>query len=128
MLKLIKELELVDGRLNKVAAGRREFLAEFTGTVEIYEKATEVAILGNRCKGKKTIYASFVACDKESYFGDDNIHSGMVFDASGEVKRSDGVYEDVQFAGLRLEDSDPRDCTLTFEIPDYELIAKLLEM
>ncbi len=128
MLKLIKEMDLQDGRLNVISSGVRSFVANFTGKVEIYEKTTEVAILGSHCKGVKRIYASFIACDKESYFGKREIHSGMVFDASGEVQRTDGVYENIYFAGLRMEDSDPRENTITFEIPDYELIAKLLTM
>lgn len=128
MLRIIKELDLQDGRLNVVTSGMRSFVANLTGKVMIYEKTSEIAILGNHCKGKKHIYASFIACDKESYFGDKDIHSGMVFDANGEVQRTDGVYETVYFAGLQMEDSNPAKSTITFAIPDYELIARLLKM
>ncbi len=127
-MRIIKEMDLQDGQLNVVAAGKRSFIADFTGKVLIYEKIAEVSVLGNHCKGKKHIYASFIACDKESYFGDRNIHSGMVFDASGKVEGSDGVYRNVLFAGMRMEDTDPIESTITFEIPDYELIESLLKM
>ncbi len=47
--------------------------------------------------------------------------SGKVF----EVRASTGG-ERLEFAGLRFEDSDPLKNELVFEIPDLELIQKLL--
>lgn len=128
MLKVINKIDLQNLRLGAVSGGVRRNVGKFTGEVKIYEKTTDVPLSGCRCVGIKRMYARLVACDKESYFGSMNIHSGMVFDASGEMERTDGVFETLHFAGLRMEDSDPRESTVTFEIPDYELVRKLEKM
>ncbi len=60
--------------------------------------------------------------DFRNGFGFDVVDSGKVFEAQAVV--SD---ERFAFAGLRFEDSDPLENELVFEIPDLELIQKLLK-
>lgn len=120
----IKVIPANDGELYMTSGGRRYCIARFNGRVEIEEKQTRVAILGTLQKGTKRIFASFVVCgdvDFQRGFGFDCIDSGKVFEAQAIVSG-----EKLAFAGLRFEDSDPLKNELVFEIPDLELIQKML--
>lgn len=121
----IKVIPANDGELYMTSGGRRYCIARFNGRVEIEEKQTRVAILGTLQKGTKRIFASFVVCgdvDFQRGFGFESIDSGKVFEAQAIVNG-----ERLAFAGLRFEDSDPLKNELIFEIPDLELIQKMLE-
>ncbi len=120
----IKVIPANDGELYMTSGGRRYCIARFSGRVEIEEKQTRVAILGTLQKGTKRIFASFVVCgnvDFQRGFGFESIDSGKVFEARAIVSG-----ERLAFAGLRFEDSDPLKNELVFEIPDLELIQKML--
>lgn len=122
MERLIKSVPVSNGELYEIAAGQRTDLADFTGTIEIWEKTVQVPILGRVQKGPKEIHASFIVCGDLSYHRENiQIHSGKVYEAVGDVEN-----RKLDFAGLRFTDSDPIENTLTFEIPDLELIQKLL--
>ena len=120
----IKVISANNGELHMTSSGRRYCIARFSGRVEIEEKQAQVAILGTLQKGTKRIFASFVVCgdiDFQNGFGFDSVDSGKVFEARAIVSG-----EKLVFAGLRFEDSDPLKNELIFEIPDLELIQKLL--
>lgn len=120
----IKVIPADDGELYMVSGGRRYCIARFNGQVEIEEKQAQVAIPGTLQKGTKRIYASFIVCgdiDFQKGFGFDSVHGGRVFEAQAGV-----CGERLAFAGLRFEDFDPIQNKLIFEIPDLELIQKLL--
>lgn len=124
MFTLIKTLEALNGELFVTSAGQRKQLARFTGEVKINEETMLIPVLGRTEKGVKKIYASFIVCGDLGYsrpLTDDSIHSGKIFDITADVNG-----ERLLFAGLRFEDSDPIENTLTFEITDLELIKKLL--
>lgn len=126
MDRLIKTLPCDNGTLSVTSAGQRLPLAKFTGRVEITERTNMIPILGTVQKGAKTIYASFMVCGDLEYqreSGPDYIHSGMIFDAMGDV-----MGERITFAGMCFEDSDPIANELTFRISDLELVKKLLEL
>ncbi len=120
----IKVIPADNGELYMTSGGRRYCIARFSGHVEIEEKQAQVARLGTLQKGTKRIYASFVVCGDMNFqngFGFDAVDSGKVFEAQAVVSS-----ERLIFAGLRFEDSDPLKNELVFEIPDLELIQKLL--
>lgn len=121
----IKVIPANNGELYMISGGRRYCIARFSGRVEIEERQTQIVRLGTLQKGTKRIFASFVVCgdvDFRNGFGFDVVDSGKVFEAQAVV--SD---ERFAFAGLRFEDSDPLENELVFEIPDLELIQKLLK-
>ena len=128
MQRIIKRIPLHHGRLAEIAAGRRLLLATFTGEVVIIEERQDVAVLGTYCKGEKRLLASVMLCREAAFQSDRSIHAGKVYEATGDVQRGDGMWEEVFFAGLRFEDSDPVAGTLTFEIPDLELIERLIAL
>ncbi len=120
----IKVIPADDGELHMTSGGRRHCIARFSGRVEIEEKQKQVTMLGTLQKGTKRISASFIVCgdlDFQSGFSFDSVDSGKVFEAQAGV-----CGERLSFAGLRFEDSDPLKNELIFEIPDLELIQKLL--
>ncbi len=120
----IKVIPADNGELYMTSGGRRYCIARFSGRVEIEERQNRVARLGTLQKGIKRIFASFVVCgdvDFHNGFGFDAVDSGKVFEAQAVVSG-----ERLAFAGLRFEDSDPLENELVFEIPDLELIQKLL--
>lgn len=120
----IKVIPADNGELYMTSGGRRYCIARFSGRVEIEERQARVARLGTLQKGTKRIFASFVVCgdmDFRNGFGLDAVDSGKVFEAQAVV-----CGERLAFAGLRFEDSDPLENELVFEIPDLELIQKLL--
>lgn len=122
--EIIKVIPADDGELYMTSGGRRYCIARFSGRVEIEEKQAQVAVLGTLQKGTKRIYASFIVCgdiDFQKGFDFDSMHGGRVFEARAGV-----CGEKLAFAGLRFEDSDPLQNELIFEIPDLELIQKLL--
>lgn len=120
----IKIISIKDSELYMVSGGRRYCIARSSGRVEIEEKQIRVARLGTLQKGTKRILASFIICgeiDFQKDFGFDSVDGGKVF----EVRASTGG-ERLEFVGLRFEDSNPLKNELIFEIPDLELIQKLL--
>ncbi len=120
----IKVISIKDSELYMVSGGRRHYIARSNGRVEIEEKQVRVARLGTLQKGTKRILASFIICgdiDFQRDFSFDSVDAGKVF----EIRASTGG-ERLEFAGLRFEDSDPLKNELIFEIPDLELIQKLL--
>ncbi len=107
-----------------ISGGRRYCIARSNGRVEIEEKQVRVARLGTLQKGTKKILASLIICgeiDFQKEFGFDSVDAGKIF----EVRAIAGG-ERLEFVGLRFEDSDPLENELIFEIPDLELIQKLL--
>lgn len=124
---LIKNLSATDGQMNMIKAGRRIPLAQFSGHINIFETQSKVTILGQTAKGVKKIYASFVVCNDIDYSTDEEINSGNVYEATAIVQGERGR-EKLLFAGLRFDDSDPVEGSLTFEITDLELVRKLLTM
>ena len=127
MDKIIKTLRLENGTLNVITGGNRMHLADFSGTVEIHEHQNHVSILGNNCKGQKKIYASFILCSDVDYCMDDEFSSGKVYEASCDVY-GERKCERLFFSGMRFEDSNPLDGSVTFEITDLELIRKMINM
>lgn len=102
----------------------RYCIARTDGRVEIEEKQVQIARLGTLQKGIKRILASFIICgdiDFQKGFSFDSVDAGKIF----EIKASTGG-ERLEFVGLRFEDFDPLKNELVFEIPDLELIQKLL--
>ena len=79
------------------------------------------------CKGEKKIYASFILCQDIEYQTDDEFHTGKVYEAVGDVQ-GERSCERLIFSGLRFEDMDPSDGTVTLEVTDLELIRKMLGM
>lgn len=120
----IKVIPANDSELYMVSGGRRHCIAGFNGRVEIEERQAQVAILGTLQKGIKRIFASFIICGDIEFqkgFGFASVNSGRVFEIRASVSG-----ERLVFAGLRFEDSDPLKNELIFEIPDLELIQKML--
>ena len=121
----IKVIPVNDSELYMVSGGRRYCIAKANGRVQIEEKQTQVAMLGTLQKGTKKILASFIVCgdiDFQKGFSFDSVVTGKVFEVQGSASG-----ERLEFAGLRFEDFDPLKNELILEIPDLELIQKLLE-
>lgn len=127
MRTLIKTMDVTDGQMSMTKAGRRVPLARFSGRVNIFETQSNVSILGQTAKGVKKIYASFIICNDIDYSSDAEIDSASVYEAVATVQ-GEHERERLLFAGLRFEDSDPVQGSVTFEVTDLELIRKLLMM
>lgn len=127
MKTLIKTLDIQNASLTVITAGRRLPLAQFTGKIEITEHQSMTPVLGRMCKGEKKIYASFILCQDIEYQTDDEFHTGKVYEAVGDVQGEHSC-ERLIFSGLRFEDMDPMNGTVTLEVTDLELIRKMLEM
>lgn len=127
MITLIKTLNIQNASLTVITAGRRLPLAQFTGKIEITEHQSMAPVLGRMCKGEKKIYASFILCQDIEYQTDDAFHTGKVYEAVGDV-HGEHSCERLIFSGLRFEDIDPLNGTVTLEVTDLELIRKMLEM
>lgn len=127
MRTLIKTIDVTDGQMSMTKAGRRVPLAQFSGHVNIFETQSNVSILGQTAKGVKRIYASFIICNDIDYSSDAEIDSASVYEAVATVQ-GEHERERLLFAGLRFEDSDPVQGSVTFEVMDLELIRKLLMM
>lgn len=127
MTTLIKTLNIQNASLTVVTAGRRLPLAQFAGKVEITEHQTIVPVLGRMCKGEKKIYASFILCQDMEYQMEDEFNTGKVYEAVGDVQ-GERSSERLIFSGLRFEDMDPMDGSVTLEVTDLELIRKMLTM
>ena len=84
-------------------------------------------VLGRRCKGEKKIYASFILCENIDYKIDNEFNSGKVYEAVGDVQ-GEKACERLIFSGLRFEDINPLNGTVTLEVTDLELIRKMLGM
>ena len=63
MKTIIKRLDVRNARLYSISSGKRLQVADFQGMVEIVEHKTTVSILGQRYKGEKKVYASFLISD-----------------------------------------------------------------
>ena len=124
---IIKTLDISNGQLNVITAGRRIQLAQFSGKIEITQNQSITPILGRNCKGEKKIYASFVLCEDVNYKINNEFHSGKVYEAVGDVQ-GERKCERLIFSGLRFEDMDPVSGRITFEITDLELIRKMITM
>lgn len=127
MITLIKTLDIQNASLNVITAGRRLPLAQFTGKIEITEHRNMTPILGRMCKGEKKVYASFILCQDIEYQTDDEFNTGKVYEAVGDVQ-GERSCERLIFSGLRFEDMNPLNGTVTLEVTDLELIRKMLEM
>ncbi len=127
MVTLIKTLNIHNASLNVITAGRRLPLAQFTGKIEITEHQSMTPVLGRMCKGEKKIYASFILCQDIEYQTDDEFNNGKVYEAVGDVQ-GERSCERLIFSGLRFEDMDPLNGTVTLEVTDLELIRKMIEM
>lgn len=127
MITIIKTLDIRNATLNVITAGRRLPLAQFCGRIEIAETQSIVSVLGRRCKGEKKIYASFILCENIDYKIDNEFNSGKVYEAVGDVQ-GEKACERLIFSGLRFEDINPLNGTVTFEVTDLELIRKMLGM
>ena len=127
MITLIKTLDIQNASLNVITAGRRLPLAQFTGKIEITEHRSMTPILGRMCKGEKKVYASFILCQDIEYQTDDEFNTGKVYEAVGDVQ-GERSCERLIFSGLRFEDMNPLNGTVTLEVTDLELIRKMLEM
>ena len=127
MVTLIKTLNIHNASLNVITAGRRLPLAQFTGKIEITEHQSMTPVLGRMCKGEKKIYASFIICRDMDYQTEDEFNTGKVYEAVGDVQ-GEQTCERLIFSGLRYEDMDPVDETITFEVTDLELIRKMINM
>lgn len=127
MITLIKTLDIQNASLNVITAGRRLPLAQFTGKIEITEHRSMTPILGRVCKGEKKVYASFILCQDIEYQTDDEFNTGKVYEAVGDVQ-GERSCERLIFSGLRFEDMNPLNGTVTLEVTDLELIRKMLEM
>lgn len=127
MITLIKTLDIQNASLNVITAGRRLPLARFTGKIEITEHRSMTPILGRMCKGEKKVYASFILCQDIEYQTDDEFNTGKVYEAVGDVQ-GERSCERLIFSGLRFEDMNPLNGTVTLEVTDLELIRKMLEM
>lgn len=127
MTTLIKTLNIQNASLTVVTAGRRLPLAQFAGKIEITEHQTIVPVLGRMCKGEKKIYASFILCQDMEYQMEDEFNTGKVYEAVGDVQ-GERSSERLIFSGLRFEDMDPMDGSVTLEVTDLELIRKMLTM
>ncbi len=120
----IKVIPINDSELYMISGGRRYYIAKSNGRVEIEEKQVRIARLGTLQKGVKRILASFIVCgdiDFQKDFSFDSVDAGKVFEVRASVHG-----ERLEIAGLRFEDFDPLKNELTFEIPDLELIQKML--
>ena len=124
MITLIKTLNIQNASLTVITAGRRLPLAQFTGKIEITEHQSMAPVLG---RGEKKIYASFILCQDIEYQTDDAFHTGKVYEAVGDVQGEHSC-ERLIFSGLRFEDIDPLNGTVTLEVTDLELIRKMIEM
>lgn len=127
MPTIMKTLEINNSTLNVISTGKRRRLADFHGTVKIYEEQVYVSVLGQTCKGIKKIHASFILCNDIQYCISDEFHSGKVYEAVGEVQ-GEHTCERMLFSGLRFEEFDPISGRVTFEVTDLELIQKMLTM
>lgn len=127
MKTLIKTLDIYNGLLTVITAGRRLPLAQFAGKIEITEHQSMTPVLGRTCKGGKKIYASFILCQDIEYQTDDEFNTGKVYEAVGDVQ-GERSCERLIFSGLRFEDMDPLNGTVTLEVTDLELIRKMIEM
>ena len=127
MVTLIKTLNIHNASLNVITAGRRLPLAQFAGKIEITEYQSMTPVLGRTCKGEKKIYASFILCQDIEYQTDDEFNTGKVYEAVGDVQ-GERSCERLIFSGLRFEDMDPLNGTVTLEVTDLELIRKMIEM
>lgn len=127
MITLIKTLDIQNASLNVITAGRRLPLAQFTGKIEITEHRNMTPILGRMCKGEKKVYASFILCQDIEYQTDDEFNTGKVYEAVGDVQ-GERSCERLIFSGLRFEDMNPLNGTVTLEVTDLELIRKMLGM
>ena len=127
MITLIKTLDIQNASLNVITAGRRLPLAQFTGKIEIAEHRSMTPILGRVCKGEKKVYASFILCQDIEYQTDNEFNTGKVYEAVGDVQ-GERSCERLIFSGLRFEDMNPLNGTVTLEVTDLELIRKMLEM
>lgn len=127
MVTLIKTLNIHNASLTVITAGRRFPLAQFAGKIEITEHQSMTPVLGRRCKGEKKIYASFILCQDIEYQTDDEFNTGKVYEAVGDVQGEQSC-ERLIFSGLRFEDMDPLEGTVTLEVTDLELIRKMIEM
>ena len=127
MTTIIKTLNIQNASLSVITAGRRLPLAQFTGKIEITEHQSMTPVLGRMCKGEKKIYASFILCQNIEYQSDDTFNTGKVYEAVGDVQGEQSC-ERLIFSGLRFEDMDPLEGTVTLEVTDLELIRKMLEM
>ena len=124
MTTIIKTLNIQNASLSVITAGRR---LPFTGKIEITEHQSMTPVLGRMCKGEKKIYASFILCQDIEYQTDDEFHTGKVYEAVGDVQGEHSC-ERLIFSGLRFEDMDPMNGTVTLEVTDLELIRKMLGM
>lgn len=127
MKTLIKTLDIQNASLTVITGGRRLPLAQFTGKIEITEHQSMTPVLGRMCKGEKKIYASFILCKDMDYQTEDEFSTGKVYEAVGDVQ-GEQTCERLIFSGLRYEDMEPVDGTVTFEVTDLELIRKMLKM
>lgn len=126
MRTLIKTLSFTDGQMNMIKAGRRSSFAQFSGHIKIFETLDKENILGHAVKRTKKISASLICIDMD-YNTDEEINSGNVYEATATVQ-GEHECERLLFAGLRFEDSDPVQGSVTFEVMDLELIRKLVMM
>ena len=127
MTTTIKTLDIQNASLNVITAGRRIPLAQFAGKIEITEHQLMTPVLGRMCKGEKKISASFILCRDMDYQTEDEFSAGKVYEAVGDVQ-GEQTCERLIFSGLRYEDMDPVDGTVTFEVTDLELIRKMINM
>ncbi len=127
MTTLIKTLNIRNASLTVITAGRRLPLAHFAGKIEITEHQSMVPVLGRMCKGEKKIYASFLLCQDIEYQTDDEFNTGKVYEAVGDVQ-GERSCERLIFSGLRFEDMDPLNGSVTLEVTDLELIRKMITM
>lgn len=127
MSSIIRELPAVGGELFVTRGGNKYRLAEFSGCVEIYEDQYYVPRIGQLRRGPKKIHASFMLCEDIRYLLPEEICDGRIYSATAMIHGEHEIAK-LLFDGLRYEDSDPIEGTVTFEIEDLELIERLLKM
>lgn len=124
---VIKRLTIDNAELMATADGQRRKIADFSGEIVITRHEHHVSILGKQMGDDKKILASFVLCDDVD-FRMKHVFSGHnVYDAVGDVhgERED---ERLTFSGMRFKDLDPVTGEITFEIPEFGVIHKMLLM
>jgi hypothetical protein len=131
MRRLLKTIQLEDGKLYATIDGSRILLAECKPKIEVYEDRHKIRTIGSVGYSVKKLHITLVLCDNMEFSREvdlELLNRISAFDLSAELQRKDGVFEVLPFYNL-LPDELDLDGEWSFEVPkNSDVMNKLLSM
>lgn len=110
MTTLLNTLFSEKGGLFTIGQGRRVLFAHCKPQINIYEKSTQVSVLGERGYGKKSMRFTIALCGDMEFTSDaveEALQKAERYELTADLLRNDGIVERFYFHNISLMEINP---------------------